>query len=178
MRFNFVERKIDVSDALKDYATKKLSKLDRYFAEDTNATVTMAIERGKHCSEVTVHTAHHIFRASTEGTDMYNAIDNSLSLIDRQIRKNKTRLQKRLRSGAFEKGQPPISDVVEVDEENEFKIIKTKRFSVKPMTPDEAILQMNLLGHEFFVFKNVSDDQVFSVVYKRKDGNYGLIEND
>ena len=178
MKFTFIERKINVSDAFKDYATKKLSKLDRYFDKDTQTSVTLGIERGKHFAEVTVHTAHNIFRANTEGTDMYNAIDNSLSVIDRQIRKNKTRLQKRLRSGAFEKHMPPLSDNKDIAEEAEFKIIKTKRFSVKPMTPDEAILQMNLLGHEFFVFKNLSDDQTFSVVYKRKDGNYGLIEND
>lgn len=179
MKFIFTERKIDLSDELRAYAEKKLSKLDKYFRNDAVAHVTAGMERGRHWLEVTVKHDNMYFRAAEKCDDMYHAIDSVEATIDRQIRKNKTRLEKRLREGAFEKeltlGTSPADDAVE--EEKEFDIVRTKRFSVKPMTVEEAILQMNLLGHTFFVFKSM-DDEIFSVVYRRKDGGYGLIEND
>lgn len=175
MQFTFTERKIKLSDELRTYAEKKLSKLDKYFKKDAVAHITAGIERGQHWLEVTVKNDNMYFRAAEKCQDLYQAIDAVESVIDRQIRKNKTRLEKRLREGAFQ----ITSDATDpVEEEREFKIIRVKHFSVKPMTPEEAILQMNLLGHEFFVFKSLEQDGAFSVVYRRHDGGYGLIEND
>jgi putative sigma-54 modulation protein len=109
---------------------------------------------------------------------MYASVDSAVAAIERQIRKNKTRLEKRLRAGSLEKEKEPavMLDDIDEDEQQEFKIVRTKMFPVKPMTPEEAVLQMNLLEHEFFVFKNQSKEDVFSIVYKRKQGDYGLIE--
>ena len=111
---------------------------------------------------------------------MHASIDSACGAIERQIRKNKTRLEKRLREGALSDmhQEYTLSDQAEEPELDEFKIIRTKRFSLKPMTPEEAILQMNLLEHEFFAFLNQSDEDSFSVVYRRKSGGYGLISAD
>jgi len=182
MNFIFAEKKLNLSDELKDYARKKLSKLDKYFKTDSTVHLTPRLERGFHLLEVTVKHDHMLFRSSEKSNDMYAAIDSAVASIDRQIRKNKTRLEKRLRAGAFDKEAAAYSNNTggadPIEEEHEFKIIRTKRFSVKPMTPEEAILQMNLLGHNFFVFKSMENEKLFSLVYKRSDGGYGLIEND
>ena len=179
MKFIFTERKVDLFDEVKAYAEKKLSKLDKYFRSDAVAYVTVGSERGRHWLEVTVKHEGMYFRAAEKSDDLFHAIDVAETTIDRQIRKNKTRLEKRLRAGAFERDlSAPVNAPEEfVEEEKEFDIVRTKRFSVKPMTVEEAILQMNLLGHNFFVFKSM-DDEIFSVVYRRKDGGYGLIENE
>ena len=128
--------------------------------------------------EVTIRGGNTLFRAQEESRDgdMRGAIDAACTTINRQIRKNKTRLEKRLRDGAFDRRVP--EDVLSPepeDEDEEFQIVRTKRFSLKPMTAEEAILQMNLLEHEFFVIRNMDDDEAFSVVYRRKNGGYGLI---
>ncbi len=177
MKFTFAERNFDFTDESRAYAEKKLSKLDKYFRSDAEANITARYERGHHCLEVTVRSNGMLFRAAVREPDIYNAIDIAESTIDRQIRKNKTRLEKQLRDDAFDKLSDTSADYP-VEEEREFNIVRTKRFSVKPMTVEEAILQMNLLNHEFFVFKSVDSDDRFSVVYKRHDGGYGLIEND
>ncbi len=177
MKFIFTEKKVEVSEALREYAEKKLSKLDRYFKSDAEARVSFSIERGRHTVEVTVQHDNMVFRASESTNDMYASIDASAAYIERQIHKFRTKLEKRLRHGAFEREIPPTMADPVVDEENDFPIIRTKRFNLKPMTPEEAILQMNLLGHQFFVFRNSGSDGVFAVVYKRNDGGYGLIED-
>ena len=116
------------------------------------------------------------YRASELTNDMYASIDSACALIERQIRKNKTRLEKKLREGAFEREiKPDYISEEETEEPEEFQIVRTKRFSLKPMTPQEAILQMNLLEHQFFAFINMEDNDSFAVVYKRKQGGYGLI---
>ena len=115
-----------------------------------------------------------IFRAEETTTDMFASVDGAISSIERQIRKNKTRLEKRLREGAFAKGIPAPSEFAEED----FDVVRRKKFDVKPMSVDEAILQMNLLGHQFFFFKNSDDDNVHAVIYKRAAGGYGLIESE
>ena len=171
MKFAFTGRKMEVSDAMKEYTRKKLSKLDRFFQNDAEAQVTYRTERGRDTVEVTVKSANMYFRAQETANDVYAAIDSIVDLIERQIRKNKTRLEKRLRSGAFE--QPVAASWVEPEET--FEVVRRKRFALKPMTPEEAILQMNLLEHEFFVFKNTVDGDAFSVVYRRRQGGYGLI---
>ena len=174
MRFTFTERKVEISDEVREYAQKKFQKLDRYFNQDASAHLTFSIERGRHVVEATVHYAHLFFRAVEKTNDMYASIDGSIDSIERQIRKNKTRLEKRLREGAFDRAVPYEEPVVE----EAYEVIRRKRFEVKPMTVDEAILQMNLLEHTFFFFKNVEDDNRACVVYTREESGYGLIESE
>lgn len=178
MKFVFTEKKVQITDDLRNYAEKKINKLERMFKGESVAYITFSIERGRHKAEVTVKNNGMFFRVSETTNDMYATIDSAVAAIERQIRKNKTRLEKRLRDGAFDKDKmPSISPQPYDDEEREFEIVRTKRFPIKPMSAEEAILQMNLLEHEFFVFKNQDDNDNFAVVYKRKDGGYGLIES-
>lgn len=179
MRFTFTEKKISVGPELRAYAEKKIGKLDRFFKLESDAYITFAIERGRNIAEVTINNNGMFYRVKESTGDMHASIDSAAATIERQIRKNKTRLEKRLRDGAFDRTAEVDSADFAVEEEAEpFNIVRTKRFSIKPMTPEEAILQMNLLGHTFFTFKNQNEDGVFSVVYKRKDGGYGLIVNE
>ena len=177
MKFTFACKKISLNDSIKEYAEKKISKLDKYFPEEADAFVTFAVEKKNRCVvELTIRAANGtLFRAQTEDPDgdMRSAIDEAVSFIDRRIRKNKTRLAKNLRPDALVSTVPAEFDVVE---DNDFDIIRTKRFAVKPMSPEEAILQMNLLGHSFFVFRNTDDDNAICVVYTRNSGGYGIIE--
>ncbi|MBE6911515.1 MAG: ribosome-associated translation inhibitor RaiA [Ruminococcaceae bacterium] len=177
MKYIYAERNFNFTEDIKAYVQKKLAKLDKYFRSDAEASITARTERGHCCLEITVRSAGVLLRAACRDTDVFRAIDDAEETIERQIRKNKTRLEKRFRDGGFE-WAPALSDAdYAEEEEQEFDVVRTKRFSVKPMTVEEAILQMNLLNHEFFVFKNADDDERFSVVYKRHDGGYGLIEN-
>ena len=175
MKFTFTEKKIQVSDDLHAYAEKKLGKLDRLFKSESEAFVTFQIERGRHTAEVTIKNNGMFYRVSETTSDMYASIDSAVAAIERQIRKNKTRLEKKLRADVTFDTAPLA--VEEDDEEPDFSVIRTKKFPIKPMTTEEAILQMNLLKHEFFVFKNQDDEDAFSVVYRRKKGGYGLIES-
>ena len=176
MKFTFTCKKVSLNDSIKAYAEKKISKLDRYFRDEANALVTFSVEKDHRCVvEVTIRSGGTLFRAQEESRDgdMRGAIDAAASTIDRQIRKNKTRLAKRLRQDAL------VSDLpaeFEVSEEKEFDVVRTKHVAVKPMSTEEAIMQMNLLGHDFFVFRNMED--IISIVYSRKNGGYGLIETD
>ncbi len=176
MKFTFTCKKVSLNDSIKAYAEKKISKLDRYFRDEANALVTFSVEKDHRCVvEVTIRSGGTLFRAQEESRDgdMRGAIDAAASTIDRQIRKNKTRLAKRLRQDAL------VSDLpaeFEVSEEKEFNVVRTKHVAVKPMSTEEAIMQMNLLGHDFFVFRNMED--IISIVYSRKNGGYGLIETD
>ena len=178
MKFVFTEKKVRITDDLRAYAEKKISKLDRLFREESSAFVTFSLERNLHKIEVTVKNKGMYFRVSEATSDMYASIDAAVASIERQVRKNKTRLAKRLRDGALDKEQRIAAFIPEASDEEEpvFDIVRTKRFDIKPMSVEEAILQMNLLEHEFFVFKNLDDNESFSVVYKRKNGGYGLIQ--
>ena len=175
MKFTFTCKKISLNDSVKEYAEKKISKLDRYFQEDAEAFVTFAVEKKNRCVvELTIRSANGtLFRAQEEDPDgdMRGAIDAVVNFIERRIRKNKTRLAKNLRAEALAPEVPEF----EVAEDAEYEIVRTKRFAVKPMTPEEAILQMNLLGHAFYVFRSV-DSGTVCVVYRRNNGGYGLIE--
>ena len=179
MKCTFACKKISLNDSIKEYAVKKISKLDRYFREEeTSAFVTFSVEKDHLCSaEITIRGGGTLLRAQTEAPDgdMRGAVDAAVGYIERQILKNKTRLAKRLRSEGFPSPMP--EDDFEVQEEKEFNIVRTKRFSVKPMTTDEAVLQMNLLGHSFYVFRNIETNAV-CVVYHRNNGGYGLIETE
>ncbi len=179
MKYNYTCKKVSLNDSIKDYAEKKISKLDRYFRDDATANVTFSVEKEHLCTvEITIRGGGGpLLRTQTEAPDgdMRGAIDTAVGYIERQILKNKTRLAKRLRSESFPP-PAPTSDF-EVQEEQEFPIVRTKRFAVKPMSTEEAILQMNLLDHSFFVFRNSSDDSL-CIVYRRKSGGYGLIATD
>ena len=179
MKYTYTCKKVTLNDSIKDYAEKKISKLERYFREeDTTASVTFSVEKDHLCTvEITIRGAGPLLRAQTEAPDgdMRGAIDAAVGYIERQILKNKSRLSKRLRSEGFP--APAPADDFEIAEEKEFNIVRTKRFSVKPMSAEEAILQMNLLGHSFFVFRD-SENESLSIVYQRKNGGYGLIVTD
>lgn len=175
MKFTFTEKRMDSSEELRAYAEKKIGKLDRFFKNEGEATVTFSIERGRYLAEITIKNGGMFFRASELTNDMYASVDSGVAAIERQIRRNKTRLAKRLRDGAD--FTPAYTAVAEDEpaEDEEFKIVRTKQFAIKPMSAEEAILQMNLLEHEFFVFRNMDANEAIAVVYKRKQGGYGLI---
>ena len=178
MKFTFNSKRVEIPDDLRAYAEKKIGKLDRYFRQDADAHIVFSTERGRETVEITIHHGSMYFRVRQTTQDFYASIDSAIEALIRQIHKNKTRLEKRLRQGAFER----VSGSTEFDMENvaedEYDIIRTKHFAVKPIAPEEAILQMNMLGHEFFVFKDLSNNEAFSVVYRRNDGGYGLIETE
>lgn len=178
MKFTITEKKVHITDELRDYAEKKISKIDRFFKSESEAFITFTSERGRLVAEVTIKNNGLFFRVTEVTSDMMASIDSAVAAIERQIRKHKTRLSKRLREGALEKEYMSSvrEDMPEDEGEPEFKIVRTKMFSVKPMSPEEAVLQLDLLEHEFFVFKNQDKDDAFSIVYKRKQGGYGLIE--
>ena len=170
------ERKCTVDPAVKAYAEKKVGKLERYFRGDAEASVTFRAEK-KNCRvELTVHASNTYFRAEEITTDMMASIDAAVATIEGQIRKNKTRLAKRLRTDAFTR-TPEDPAEVPIAEDSPFQVVRSKKISIKPMAVEEAILQMNLLGHSFFVFRDDGAAGAVSVVYARKDGGYGLIED-
>ncbi|MDR2615657.1 MAG: ribosome-associated translation inhibitor RaiA [Oscillospiraceae bacterium] len=179
MKFRITERKIHVAPDIREYAEKKITKLDRFFHNESEASVTFSMERGRHIAELTLNNKGLVLRVTESTGDMRASIDSAVASIERQIRKHKTRLAKRLRDGAFEReAAPEVTGGDDEDEtESEFNIARVKSFPIKPMTPEEAILQMNLLEHTFFVFKNQNNDDAFSVVYKRRGGDYGMIES-
>ncbi len=178
MKFTFTEKKMDSSEDLRAYTERKVGKLDRFFRNESSASVTFSMERGRFLAEITVSNNGLYYRASELTSDMYASVDSGVAAIERQIRKNKTRLEKRLREGALEREVKPSYAPAEDEDDEEFKIVRSKRFSIKPMSPEEAILQMNLLEHEFFVFKNDEEDGAISVVYRRRNGGYGMICDD
>ena len=181
MKFVFTDKKVNLPDAVHKYAEKKVGKLNRFFKEDATAAITFSVEKERNNKvEITIRSSGTIFRVSESTSDMHASIDAAVTTLERQIRKNKTRLEKRLRQGAFERAL----DVDEVSsfapdepEEGEYRIVRSKTFPLKPMTRDEAILQMNLLGHSFFAFRDEESEGAFAVVYRRYDGDYGLIED-
>lgn len=179
MKFQFSEKKVSLPDNVHAYAEKKVTKLDRYFNGDAEALVAFSVEKNRNRVELTVHAANTWFRASESTSDMFASIDAAVATIEGQIRKYKTRLSRRLRQDAFTRTPTPDDQSSFVPEETEevFKIVRTKRFPMKPMTQDEAILQMNLLEHSFFAFRDEDNEGAFAVVYRRNDGGYGLIED-
>lgn len=174
MKLSFTGKNMEVTEALKDITQKKLGRLDKYFQKDVEGNVIFSVERNWKVLEITINLPGTILRAEESSDDMYTSIDRAVDVLERQIRKYKTKLQKRYQAGEtirFENVMP-LKDEIEEDKP---KIVRTKKFGMKPMSAEEAVLQMELLRHSFFVFMN-SDTEEVSVVYKRKDGNYGLIE--
>lgn len=166
-------RNIEVTSALKEYVKKRVGKLDKYIDNLGDAQVTMTVEKDSHRVEVTIPINGMILRGEETTGDMYASIDLVVEKLEKQIGKYKGKLQKR---GVryLDQRVPAVSEE-DAPEEDTPRLVRTKRFAIKPMTVDEAVLQMNLLGHNFFVFSNAETEQV-NVVYRRKDGNYGLIE--
>ena len=182
MKFVFTDKKVTLPASVHAYAEKKVGKLDRYFKTEGEASVVFSVEKDRNVCEITVRSGSMILRASESTSDMRASIDACVSGMERQIRKNKARLEKRLRTDAFERTVDAAAEissfVPDEPEEGEYKVVRTKTFAIKPMTRDEAILQMNLLNHSFFAFKNEDAGGAFAVVYRRNDGGYGLIEDE
>ena len=172
MRITISGKNIDVTQGLKDAVYDKLGKLDKYFTPETEAIVTLSVERNRQKIEVTIPIKGSVIRAEEVSDDMYVSIDLVQEIIERQMRKHKTRLGNRYRSGG--NFQQAFIEM-EVDDPDEVQIVRSKKFAMKPMDPEEACVQMELLGHSFFVFRNAETDDV-NVVYKRKGNTYGLIE--
>ena len=176
MKFQYSEKKVKLPVNVHAYAEKKVMKLSRYFEEDAEALVVCSVEKNRNKVELTVHGAGTWFRASESTSDMFASIDAAVGTIEGQIRKNKTRLARRLRQDAFVRSvQEETSFVPEA--EDDLSITKIKTFYFKPMTREEAVLQMNLLEHDFFAFRDQDNGGSFAVVYRRKDGGYGLIDD-
>ena len=174
MKFQFSEKKIKLPGNVHAYAEKKVMKLARYFDENAEALVVFSVEKNRNNVELTVHGAGTWFRARESTSDMFASIDAAVGTIEGQIRKNKTRLARRLKQDAFVRSVEETSFVPE-EAEDEQEIVRIKRFYMQPMNREEAVLQMNLLGHSFFAFRDEESDGAFAVVYNRSDGGYGLI---
>lgn len=173
MKTTIIGRQMSVYDDMKELIEKKLSKFDKYFNGNCEATATLSCKHNEKILEITISAAGTLFRSEIGADSFRDALDASVAAIEGQIRRNKTKLAKRFRSGGLEFLPEEIPEEEAFAEEDDL-IIRTKTFPIKPMSPEEAILQMNLLGHQFFVF-NDDQTQATCVVYARKDGNYGLI---
>ena len=176
MKFQFSEKKVKLPGNVHAYAEKKVMKLARFFEEDAEALIVFSTEKNRNKAELTVHGAGTWFRASESTSDMFASIDAAVGTIEGQIRKNKTRLARRLRQDAFTRTVEETSFATDEPEEK-LEIVKVKQFYFKPMTREEAVLQMNLLEHNFFAFRDEDNGGSFAVVYKRNDGGYGLIDD-
>ena len=176
MKFQYSEKKVKLPGNVHAYAEKKVMKLGRFFDEDAEALVVFSVEKNRNNVELAVHGAGTWFRASESTSDMFASIDAAVGTIERQIRKNKTRLARRLREDGFTRTADETSFAPEESEED-LDLIRVKQFPMKPMRREEAMMQMNLLGHTFFAFRDEDNGGAFAVVYKRNDGGYGLIED-
>ena len=175
MRVTVIGKNINVTPALREIVEKKISKMDKYFEPNVTARATLTVQKNSQIFEVTIPFNGVILRCEESTDDMYKSIDLVEAKLERQIRKQRTKLQRRnndsLRFTNFE----PLT--VEENEEKDGEIVKVKRFNIKPMSPEEAMLQMELIEHNFFVYRDADSNNV-NVIYKRKDGNYGLLEPD
>ena len=172
MKFIIIGRNIDITEGLKSAVQEKLGKLERYFTPETEIHVTLSVEKDRQKIEVTIPVKGNIIRSEQVSSDMYVSIDLVEEVIERQLRKYKTKIVNQQQAGGnFQK------EFVEDEflEDEEVNIIRTKKFDIKPMYPEDACVQMELLGHNFYVFRNAETDEV-NVVYKRKGNTYGLIE--
>ena len=183
MKFQYSEKKIHLPEKVHGYAEKKVMKLARYFEEDAEALVVFSLEKKninhENHVELTVHGAGTWFRASESTSDMFASIDAAVGTIEGQIRKNKTRLARRLRTDAFVRTvtDDDTSFIEDEDDQDDLHISKMKQFYFRPMTREEAVLQMNLLDHSFFAFRDEDNGGTFAVVYRRNDGGYGLLDD-
>ena len=174
MNITIVGRKCTPRQSFKDRAEQKLKKVERFFGENAEAKITASVEKSAKIVEITLNKGGMIFRAQERSDDLEDALDACVDSLIRQIRKNKTKLERRLRDAYIDDLLPEADEV-----EDEFEVVRKKYVILKPESIEEAILQMNMLGHQFYLFNNSEDDTI-SVVYRRKDGGYGVLspEND
>lgn len=174
MKYKIRGEKVEITDSIRDYIEEKINKLNKYFEDfdSINANVVIKVRGKEQKIEITIPTVHFTLRSEESHSDLYAAIDLTVDKLERQIRKNKTKINSKIKKNFIQNFELDLEDDLSDDEE---KIIKRKKVEMKPMDEEEAALQMDMLGHEFFVFKNVDTDSV-CVMYKRKDGNYGILE--
>ena len=177
MKFQYSEKKVKLPGNVHAYAEKKVMKLARYFEEDAEALVVISVEKNPNKVELTVHGSGTWFRASESTSDMFASIAAAVGTIEGQIRKNKTRLARRLRQDAFVRTVQEETSFAPEVAEDDLTITRVKSFYFKPMTREEAVLQMNLLDHNFFAFRDEDNGGSFAGVYRRNDGGYGLIDD-
>lgn len=170
MKITVIGRKCTPRDSFKERAEKRLKKVEKFFGSDAEAKITATVEKNEQIVEVTIFHDGIFFRSQERAQNMNDALDRCADSIVRQIRKNKTKVEKRLRSGAFDS----FDAIDSFEPEDSYDVVRSKEITLKPQSVDEAILQMNLLDHQFYVFLNSANDRV-CVVYSRKDGGYGLI---
>lgn len=175
MKVTVIAKNIELTPAIKDMVEKKISKLDKYFDPNVEAKATLSVQKNRQIIEVTIPFNGVILRGEEGTEDLYKSIDLVEEKLERQIRKQKTKLSRRNSTGSLRYPDFNSIDTNEEEDGEDSKVVKTKSFDVKPMSSEEAILQMELLGHNFFVYQDWKTSKV-NVVYKRKDGNYGLIE--
>ncbi len=177
MKLNVRGDKIEITNAIRDYISEKISKLDKYFDnDDIEAKIVVKVANNKEIIEVTIPTKKYTLRAEEANKDLYAAIDLVVDKLERQIRKNKTKLNERYKKEELTDFNFDVINSYEDDEETNDTIVKRKKIDLKPMDEEEALLQIGLLNHDFFVFKNIEEDCV-SVLYKRKDGKFGIINS-
>lgn len=175
MNFRISGKNIEVTEALRNRVETKIGKLNKFFNTDTESQVTLSVEKNRQIVEVTIYYKGFYFRAEQFNDDMYAAIDKVVDVLEKQIVKNKTKLEKRFKDDSLK-----FEHLVGVDddfEEEQHNIVKVKKFPMKPMSAEEAILQMNMVGHDFYMFRNLENGEV-NVVYKRKHGGYGVIQSE
>jgi putative sigma-54 modulation protein len=177
MKYNIIGRKVNLRDNFKERVYKKLGKFEKIYSDSAEAVVTVTVEKNRQTVEVTIRDNGMTYRAESTAVEMNDALDQVVDILGGQIRKNKTKLSKKMRADSFEQyfAEEEVSDDEIVLGDDDYTVVKTKSFSVKPLSVEEAILQMNLIGHEFFMFLN-SNTNTINVVYKRKGGTYGLLE--
>lgn len=175
MKIRIIEKKYKATEKMKEKMEKKLSKFNNFFDDSAEAQVVLIKEKEREIVEITIYLKDTIFRVEQTTRDMYESFDECIENLKKQIRKYKTKLEKRFKGKKIEEIDWEPYDFQDEYSEEDFNIIKTKTISVKPMFVEEAILQMNLLNHQFYVFKN-AESGLTDIVYKRKDGDYGLIE--
>lgn len=176
MKYNIIGRKVNLKDNFKERVYKKLGKFEKIYSENAEATVTVTLEKNRQTVEVTIRDDGMTYRAESTALEMNDALDAVVDILAGQIRKNKTKLSKKMKSDSLEQYFSEEADVEEeAFDDEDYTVVRTKSFSVKPLSIEEAILQMNLIGHEFFMFRNSTTNEI-NVVYKRKGDTYGLLE--
>ena len=177
MKFTIIARKLELTDKSREYIEKKLSKLDKFFKGDSEARIVVGTVKDMEYIEANVYSQGVVYRAEASDVDVKTATDKIIDVIERKIRKNKTRLEKRLKvDTSWDSAMINGDEYTGGEEKDDFEIVKVKKFTMKPMSDEEAILQMNLLGHSFFVYKDIESNDM-RVVYKRRDGKYAIIES-
>ncbi len=171
MNITYTARKVTLRDNFKQRVEKKLKKFDKIFSDDATANVVVTLDKNSQTVEITIRDNQMVYRAEKTMLEMNDALDKCIDVLGRQLRKNKSRLEKRLRSGSIEELTAPVEEPVV---EDEFEIVRTKSIPVKPISVEEAILQMNMVGHKFYMFTDADSGEI-NVVYVRDDGAYGLL---